>query len=486
MVRASLVSCLIAGLLAAGCSWKVGPDYEPLPKAVPAKWRFGVKEVKDVTNTPWWEQLGDRRLDALIERALRGNLDLQVAAARVDQFMGLYGSARSILFPQIYGQAAYRRQQISAGQFGVDPALFGGIPDTNIGQLAATMEWEIDIWGKLRRTKEAARADLLAQEAFEQGVILTLVSQVAQTYILLRELDKNREITLGIMEILREQLRIAEARFREGFTSQLEVEQVRSELERRSANLPLVEQTIAETEHALKVLLGENPGTIIRGLTLDELKMPAVPAGLPSDLLERRPDIRQAEQALIAANARIGVARGLFFPRIFLTGDIGQVSQDLGNIMSPNANFWTIGSNALLPIFTAGRLAGEVQAAEAVQRQTVATYRQAIINGFREFENALVDSRKAKERREHQSLRVASVDHYYRLAKLRYDEGYTDFITVLDSLRQLYEAQIDLLFAQRETFVATIQLYRAMGGGWIVKARDKSYNPRPGEAQIVP
>ncbi|MFO1417163.1 MAG: efflux transporter outer membrane subunit [Methylotetracoccus sp.] len=478
--------CLALAVTCTACSWKVGPDYQPIPTATPTKWRFGGDATKEVSNTRWWEQLGDRRLNELILRALRGNLDLAVAAARVEQFMGLYGSARSILFPQIYGNANYLRQQISAEQFGVSPDLFGGIPDTNIGRLAATMEWEIDVWGKLRRTKEAARAELLAQEAFEQGVILTLVSQVAQTYIALRELDKNREITNEIMEILREQLRIAEARFREGFTSQLEVEQVRSELERRSANLPLIEQSIAETEHALKVLLGENPGTIIRGLTLDELRMPAVPAGLPSDLLVRRPDIRQAEQQLIAANARIGVARGLFFPRIVLTGDVGQISQDLGNIMAPGANFWSVGAGALLPIFTAGRLAGEVQAAEAVQRQTVANYRRAIINAFREFENALVDTRKARERREHQARRVAAVDQYYRLAKLRYDEGYTDFITVLDSLRQLYEAQIDEVFAQRETFVATIGLYRAMGGGWLVGARDASYNPRPAEAVIAP
>jgi multidrug efflux system outer membrane protein len=364
--------------------------------------------------------------------------------------------------------------------------ILGSVPDTNLGRLAATMEWEIDVWGKLRRAKEAAKAELLASEAFEQAVILTLVSQVAQTYITLRELDKNREITVEIMKVLGEQLRIAEARFNEGFASQLEVEQVQSELQRRSAILPFVEQAIAETEHAMKVLLGENPGTVIRGLTLDELQLPAVPAGLPSDLLARRPDIRQAEQELIAANARIGVARGLFFPRIFLTGDIGQVSQDLGNIFAPGANFWSVGSNALLPIFTAGRLQGEVQAAEAIQKQTVANYRRAIINAFREFENALIASQKAKERRDHQAQRVASVDHYYRLAQLRYDEGYTDFITVLDSLRQLYEAQIDLLLAQRETFVASIQLYRAMGGGWIVKARADSYNPKPAEAKIIP
>lgn len=481
-----LAVCVLAATLLAGCSWKVGPDYQPLPKAVPIKWRFGTQQVREVTNVRWWEQLGDRRLNALIESALRGNLDLQLAAARVEQFMGLYGSTRAVLFPQIFGEVSYRRLQIAPQQFGVPPDFFGGVPDTNLGRLAATMEWEIDVWGKLRRAKEAAKAELLASEAFEQAVILTLVSQVAQTYVTLRELDKNREITLAIMQILGDQLKIAEARFREGFTSQLEVEQVRSELERRSAILPLVEQTIAETEHALKVLLGENPGPVIRGLTLDELRMPAVPAGLPSDLLARRPDIRQAEQQLIAANARIGVARGLFFPRIFLTGDVGQVSQDLGNMFAPGTNFWSIGSNALLPIFTAGRLAGEVQAAEAVQRQTVANYRRAIINGFREFENALIASQKARERRGHQAQRVAAVDQYYRLARLRYDEGYTDFITVLDSLRQLYEAQIDLLFAQRETFVATIELYRAMGGGWIVKARADSYNPKPADAVIAP
>jgi multidrug efflux system outer membrane protein len=478
---------VLAVVLSTGCSWKVGPEYQPLPKAVPSKWRFGRDAARDVTNTRWWEQLGDARLNALIESALRGNLDLQMAAARVEQFMGQYGSTRSVLFPQIYGDAGYLRQQISSEQFGVSPDLFGGrIPDTNIGRLAATMEWEIDVWGKLRRAKEAAKAELLASEAYEQAVILTLVSQLAQTYVTLRELDKNREITLSIMQLLTEQLKIAEARFSEGFTSQLEVEQVRSELERRSAQLPILEQNIAETEHAIKVLLGANPGPVIRGLTLDQLKMPAVPGGLPSDLLARRPDIRQAEQELIAANARIGVARGLFFPRIFLTGEIGQISQDLGNIMAPNANFWNVGSNALLPIFTAGRLQGEVQAAEAIHRQLVANYRRSIINGFREFENALISSQKALERREHQAQRVASVDQYHRLARLRYDEGYTDFITVLDSLRQLYEAQIDLVLAQRETFVATIALYRAMGGGWIIKAEDRSFNPKPADAKFFP
>lgn len=480
-----LLLCL-APLLLGGCSWKVGPDYQRPTVTVPSKWRFGERDALELTNSPWWRQLGDLRLDALIARALRGNLDLEIAAARVEQFMGLYGSTRAVLFPQIFGQVSYSRLDQSGQQIGLPGGVTASPSDTDFGRLAATMEWEIDVWGQLRRAKEAAKADLLAQQAFEQAVILTLVSQVAQTYIVLRELDKNREITRNVLDILREQLRISDVRFREGFTSQLEVEQVRSELERRAAILPLVEQTIAETEHALKVLLGENPGTIIRGLTLDELKLPAVPAGLPSDQLVRRPDIRLAEQELIAANARIGVARGLYFPRILLTGDIGQASQDLGKLFTPGANFWSVGANALLPIFTAGRIAGQVQAAEAVQKQAVANYRRSIINAFREFENALIASAKSKERQQRQTDRVAAVDQYYRLAKLRYDEGYTDFITVLDSLRQLYEAQIDLLFAQRETFVASIQLYRAMGGGWIVTARDKSYNPRPAEAVIIP
>jgi multidrug efflux system outer membrane protein len=348
------------------------------------------------------------------------------------------------------------------------------------------MNWELDIWGKLRRANEAARADLLGQEAIKRAVILTLVSQVAQTYIILRELDKNLEITLAIVNSLEEERRIAKIRFEEGYTSELELEQVNSEYERRSAFIPLYEKEIALTENALSVLLGRNPGPIPRGLTLDDLKNPAVPAGLPSDLLAQRPDIQQAEQELIAANARIGVARAQYFPQISLTGSVGQMSTQVASLFVPGANFWSVGSALLTPIFTAGKIAGQVQSAEAVQKAAVANYQLSILSGFREFENALVSSNKTKLQKESQSKRVAAVQNYFNLSRIRYDEGYTDYITVLDSIRQLFDAQIDLIQAQSANFTAMIGLYRAMGGGWIVEEEKTANLPKPKEAVYFP
>ena len=352
----------------AGC-WKVGPDYVKPQVDTPKQWRFADKAARDTTNLKWWKLLGDPMLDKLVNRAILGNLDLKIAVARVDEFMGLYGTTRSNLFPQVSGFAEYHRQVL--------PVL----GERNVTRLGGQLSWELDVWGALRRANEAAFADLLGQEAFQRAVILTLASDVAQTYIQLRTLDKNLEITRRMVGTLEEQLSIETIRFKEGFGSELEVSQVQSEYERRQALIPVAEQAIAQTEHALKVLLGQNPGPIPRGKSLDELKLPAVPAGLPSDLLVRRPDIRIAEQTLIAANARIGVARGLYFPKVLITGDLGQLASQTGELFTPGRNFWSIGSNILGPIFTAGKIAGQVQATEAVQRQAVANYqvRKAVL-----------------------------------------------------------------------------------------------------------
>jgi multidrug efflux system outer membrane protein len=461
-----------------GC-FKVGPDYQKPEIDTPKRWRFADQEARDTTNLKWWELLGDPALNRLVDRAVLGSLDLKIAAARVDEFMGLYGSTRSSLFPQIFGSAAYAHSQPSSKQFNIPGLDIGKLKETDPTQLAASMTWELDVWGALRRANEAAFADMLTQESTKRAVILTLASDVALTYIQLRTLDKNLEITRQVVAVLDEQRKIEQARFREGYTSELEVSQVESEYQRRLALIPQVEQAIAQTEHALGVLLGENPGPIRRGKSLDELALPGVPAGLPSDLLLRRPDIQVAEQQLVAANARIGVARGLYFPKILLTGDVGQLSTQIGTLFTPGANFWAVGTNILGPIFTAGRIAGQVQAAEAVQQQALANYKRSIISAFREFEDALVASQKSKEQREKQADRVGAVDNYYHLSKLRYDEGMIDYLTVLDSLRQLYEAQIDLLQAQSATYIASIQLYRAMGGGWIVAAEQAAGIPEP-------
>lgn len=471
--------------LLAGC-FKIGPDYIRPQVETPKQWRFTESNVlQNATNSSWWEQLGDPVLNQLVNQAVQGNLDLKIAIANIDRFMGQYGSTRANLFPQISGSANYSHAQPSS--VGGDPLSAGtNGSEIDYGRLAASMNWELDIWGRLRRANEAALADLLSQEAVQRAVILTLVSQVAQTYIVLREYDKNLEITKNIVKSLKEELRLAKIRFDEGYTSELELEQADSEYQRRSAFIPQYEQQIAITENALSVLLGRNPGPIQRGLSLDELKLPAVPAGLPSDLLAQRPDIQQAEQELIAANARIGVARGLYFPQISLTGGVGQMSTQVATLFVPGANFWSIGSTLLTPIFTAGKIAGQVQSAEAVQKAAVANYRRSIISGFREFENALVSSNKTKLQKELQSKRVSAVQIYFNLSRIRYDEGYTDYITVLDSIRQLFDAQIEQIQAQSANFTATIGLYRAMGGGWIIQKEKSSQLPKPANAAFFP
>ena len=471
--------------LLTGC-FKIGPDYVRPQVDTPKQWRFAESHVREnATNLKWWGQLGDPVLNKLVSQAVQGNLELKIAIANVEQFMGQYGSTRANLFPQISGTADYAHgQPESAGGDVLNSRTNND--EIDFARLGASMNWELDIWGRLRRANEAARADLLSQEAIKRAVILTLVSQVAQTYVTLRELDKNLEITLAIVKSLEEERRIAKIRFDEGYTSELELEQVNSEYERRSAFIPLYEKEIAITENALNVLLGRNPGPIQRGLTLDELKLPAVPAGLPSDLLAQRPDIQQAEQDLIAANARIGVARAQYFPKISLTGDVGQMSTQVASLFAPGANFWSVGSALLTPIFTAGKIAGQVQSAEAVQKAAVANYRLAILAGFREFENALVSSNKTKLQKESQSRRVAAVQNYFNLSRIRYDEGYTDYITVLDSIRQLFDAQIELIQAQSANFTATIGLYRAMGGGWIVQQEKAASLPKPTDAAYFP
>lgn len=476
-------TALALSLALVGCSWKVGPDYQKPEITPPKQWRFADKEARDYSNTLWWQQFNDPVLNRLVEEALRNNYDVKVAIANVEKFVGLFGSTRSNLFPQIGIFGQYDRHQSSGQLLNV---LGGSGREFDFARLGTQMNWELDIWGQLRRANEAAMAELLGQVAVQRGVILTLVSDLAHAYVQLRTFDKQLEITQSVVHTLEEDLKIRTVRFQEGFTSQLEVEQAKSELERRSALIPLYEQKIAETEHLICLLLGKNPGPVQRGRDLDELVPPAVPAGLPSDVLIRRPDIELAEQMLIAANARIGVARGEYFPKIKLTGDVGQMSTQMGTMFIPGANFWTVGSAMTTPIFTAGKIAGQVQSAEATQQAALSNYKQAIIRSFQEFENALVSQTKTAEQRDKQVLRLDAVDKYFKLSRVRYDEGYTDYITVLDSIRQLYDAQVDLINAKNANITASIDLYRAMGGGWIVQAEEQGRVPPPPEAAIIP
>ncbi len=457
-------------MLQSGC-FKIGPDYIKPQIDIPKEWRLAEhNSAKSSTSLVWWEQFSDPVLNQLINEAVQNNLDLKVAYASIEQFMGQYGSTRANMFPQLSGLGDYAHTQTS--NYGGTPYGSGSqTSELDAAKLGAAMNWELDIWGKLRRANEAARADLLSQEAIKNAVILTLISDVAQTYIRLRELDKNLEITQSVVNSLKEELRIAKSRFNEGYSSELEVEQVDSEFQRRSAFIPMYEQQIAITENALNVLLSRNPAPIKRGLTLDQLKLPIIPAGLPSDLLAQRPDIQLAEQQLIAANARIGVARAQYFPQISLTGNVGQMSTQVATLFVPGANFWSVGSSLVTPIFTAGKIAGQIKSAEAIQDAALFNYKRVIISGFREFENALVSNTKYKVQKEFQYKRVTAVQNYFNLSRIRYEEGYTDYITVLDSIRQLFDAQIELISAQSITLASSVNLYRSMGGGWVIPKR---------------
>ena len=470
-------------ILLSGC-WKVGPDFNKPVVPTPKNWRFAQNDVRNVTNIEWWRQLNDPVLIRLINEAVINNLDLKIAVANVEQFMGRFGSTRANLFPQIFGNALYERRLVSGAESGnVNDLPF---PDRNHAVLGGTMSWELDVGGQLRRAKEAAQADLFAQASARDAVVLTVVALVVQTYVYMRAQDANLSVTRGIVETLQEENRIALSRLEMGYSSEIEFTQSRSELERRRALIPFFEQQIAQSEHALSLLMGKNPGSVPRGKSLNELSLPPVPSGLPSDLLRRRPDIHQAEQNLAAATARIGVAEGEYFPKVMLTSMGGQAAQNLDQMFMPGANFWSVGLQLVGPLITAGKIAGQVQAAEAIQRAALATYQRATLQGFREFEDALVASEKSRSRHDIQENRVKSVKNYVRLSRLQFDEGYTPYLVVLDSLRQLYDAEIDLIQARSDSLTAGIQLYRAMGGGWVMGLQRKFATPQPREASLFP
>jgi multidrug efflux system outer membrane protein len=457
-------------VILSGCM--MGPNYKRPPIDTPQTWRFEDKETSQVTNTAWWEQFGDPVLNDLIQTALRENKDVKIAAARIEQFAGLYGTTRAALYPQIGTGASAGRQRVSE-RTGPSPTL-ESVPNANPNfsnyEIFLNGSWEIDFWGKLRRATEAARANLLSTEEARRSVILTLVSSVANSYINLRDLDRQLELTKHTAENYKASYDLFALRFQHGIVSEIEVSQAKSQYEQALGNIPLFEKLIAQQEDALSVLLGRNPGPIPRGRTIDELVPPAVPAGVPSDILANRPDIRQAEQDLIAANANIGVAKALYFPTISLTGLFGWASNDLSHLFSGAAKTWSWGVPVSAPIFTGGSISGQVKSAEAVQQQALIGYEQSIQNAFRDVEDALVDQRRTKEEIASQSEEVKALRNYVRLAKVRYDNGYTSYLEVLYSESRLYNSELSQTQTQGALLQALVNVYKAMGGGWVVEA----------------
>jgi outer membrane protein, multidrug efflux system len=457
MRKPFLVSLL--ALSVSGCM--IGPDYFRPAVETPPAWRLTEQNAKDLANTTWWEQFGDPVLNDLVATALRENKDLKIAAARVEEFAGNYGIVRSGLFPQVGAGYEAARQRDNGT---------GGSNTYNSYQAVLTASWEIDIWGRVRRQTEAANAQLLASEEGRRGVILSLVGSVAASYINLRSLDRQLEIARETAKSRGESYEIFKLRFEGGVISQLELSQNKSQYEEALASIPPLEKAVVQQENGLSVLLGRNPGPIVRGKTIDQLALPMIPAGLPSDLLERRPDIRRAEQNLIAANALIGAAKAAYYPTISLTGLFGYASLSLGNLFNGSSKVWQYAAPINMPIFTGGALAGQVQVAEATQQQALFGYQKAIQEAFREVNDELINQDRTGAQLVAQKSQVKSLELYAETARLRYDNGYTSYIEVLDAERSLFNAQLQYTQTQQTQFQAMTNLYKAMGGGWVAEA----------------
>jgi len=463
-----ILACLAATFGLAGCM--VGPDYERPTADAPGAFRFEERSAQNPADTAWWEQFQDPVLNDLIRIALAENKDVKIAAARVEEFLGRFGVTRAQLFPQVGIQGQGGRQEVSTSIANPLPPPPVGANPYSTYSLDLGVSWELDLWGKLRRATEAAKADLLASEEARRTVILSLTTSVATAYVTLVDLDRQLEIAKSTADARAEYFRIFKLRFEGGVVSEVELNQARSDYELALASIPPLEKQIGQQENALSVLLGRNPGPILRGRTLDKLALPQVPAGLPSELLERRPDLRQAEQALIAANARIGVAKAQFFPSISLTALFGTVSASLSGLFNGPAQTWAYAASIAQPIFTGGSLISQLLVTEAQQKQALLQYQKAIQTSFQEVSDALIDQAKTREQLAALGRQVEALRGYAKLARLRYDNGYTSYLEVTDADTKLFNTELQHAQAQGQLFFALINVYKAMGGGWVATA----------------
>ena len=453
---------LMTVALAAGCT--VGPDYIRPEVDVPSAYRFEDKSAQDTVNTEWWKQFQDPELDALISEALIYNKNIRIAAANIEKATGVLTQTRSQLFPQIgYSGSGSRQQASQQDATPVPPSVPN--PQTTYQGLA-NASWEIDLWGRIRRLSEAAQASLLSTEEAKRGVILSLVSSVASNYIQILGLDMQLMIARRTLDTYAESVRIFELQFTYGQVSQMTLEQARTQYETAAGMIPQIESQIAQTENALSILLGRNPGPIQRDRMISELVIPAVPAGLPSELLLNRPDIRQAEQNLIAANAQIGAARALYFPTISLTGAFGVSSADLSTLFNGSAQTWSYAGSVTGPIFTAGGISGQVRQAEADREASLISYEMSIQNAFADVENALVAREKLVDQLRAQDRLIHASKEYERLAQLQFQGGYATYLTVLSAQQQLFPAELNHAQYLASSFNAYVNIYKAMGGGW--------------------
>ena len=453
----------VAAALLAGCT--VGPDYVRPQVAAPAAWRIDYPQAAEVANTKWWEQFGDPVLNELVETALRENQDVRIAAARVDQFLGALQSTRSQFYPQIgYGADASRNR---ASRIGQPPIPSGSDPYYTLYQASLGASWQLDLFGRVRRLSEAAQAQAYASEQGRRGVVLSVVTSVAASYIALRVLDRQLEVAQRTAANFEDTVKLFDLRFKGGVVSQTEVSQAQSQYQQARAAIPALELQIAAQENLISVLLGRAPGPIARGKSIDQFALVAIPANLPSSLLERRPDILQAEQNLVAANASIGAARALYYPTISLTGVLGSVSTAAGDFLTSASRAWSAAAGLTGPVFTFGGIEGQVRTAEGGEREAVVFYQRTILEAFRETNDALVGTQKKVQESDAQILRVAALREFARLSRLKFDNGAASYLEVLYAENELFGAELNAVRSLGERYTQIVNVYQAMGGGWV-------------------
>ncbi|HEV7366024.1 MAG TPA: efflux transporter outer membrane subunit [Gemmatimonadales bacterium] len=492
---------------AAGCA--VGPGYRRPELGVPAQWRRtdpaadslrpfydslmanrdtlplnpngpeasadssardGVFLTDTTANLVWFDLLRDPELRKLVETALRENRDVRVASATIDEFRAQYGVAKGDFFPQVTLNA-------QGGRIKSPIANPGALGTFSYNQLQATanLSWELDFWGRIRRSTEAARNDLLAQRENQRAVLLTLVGDVANSYLLLRQLDLALEISQRTLAANRETFRLARRRFDQGLISELDVRQFESEVASPAVSVALLEGQITQTENQLSLLVGSNPRSIPRGRPLTEvLGDLTVPSVIPSALLERRPDVRQAEASLHAATARIGAAKGDLFPKFMVTGDYGTFSSNADDLFKQKNEIYQILGGVSMPIFTGGKVGKRVAVARARAEQSRYSYEQTVLTALREVEDALAGVRASRNQVAAQQTQVDALRRALRLAELRYQSGASSYLDLLDAQRSLFGAELSLAQVEGQQATAAVTLYRALGGGWPVAPADSA------------
>ena len=452
---------LSALLLLGGCA--LGPDYERPELGIPENFVQPVEEGESFANISWWELFQDPVLQDLIRVSLEENQDLGIAASRIEEFRATLGITRADQFPSADISASGAQASNSENVFP------GNLVDGTVEnyRVSADVFFELDLFGRLRRSTEAARAQLLSVEENRRSITISLVSSVASSYMTLRDLDAQLQIARRTRDVREESLTIILARFDKGTVPRLDVNQAEIELAVAAAAVSAAERAVSQTENNLSILLGRNPGNIPRGLALEQqLLPPGVPSGLPSELLQRRPDVLASEAELAAQTARIGIAEAARWPSLSLTGSLGLESDDLSSLNDSGSDFWNAGISLLAPVFNAGRNKDRVAVERARTEQALLSYEQAVLRAFREVEDSLVAARTYREEYAARQRQVAAARSAAVLSRARYNGGVTSYLEVLDTERSLFSAELSESQTLRLYFNAVIELYKALGGGW--------------------